>query len=273
MTAAPVAARDRALRDWYRLNSRPLPWRTTRHPWPILVSEVMSHQTQITRVVPAYERFLDRFPNPGELAGADLAEVLRLWDGLGYQRRAVNLWRTAAIVADGGWPEDVAGLSRLPGVGPYTAAAVACFAFGAPVAAVDTNLRRVVGRWIGRPVLANESLDELVDGHDPAGWNQAIMDLGATVCRPASPDCAACPVSDWCADPTVYVAPPRQTPYEGSVRQARAAILKALARGEQMRVPDSGTVAAEAMQALAAEGLVASRGDLIHLADQAGLIG
>ena len=225
--------RNRALLAWYDTSRRSLPWRTAQpEPWAVLVSEVMAQQTQLTRVIPAFEAFMERFPTPGLLAEAELAEVLELWGGLGYQRRAINLRRTATIVAERGWPTDVAGLRSLPGVGPYTAAAIACFAFGLAVPAVDTNLRRVLSRWSGEPldgVALDEQAELLLDRKRPSAWNQAIMDLGATICRPRSPSCTECPVQAWCTDPAAYVPPPRQSRYEGSVRQARAAILKALA--------------------------------------------
>jgi len=227
-----AAERTRALLDWYRDNGRDLPWRATSDPWAILVSEVMSQQTQISRVVPAWTAFMDRFPTPAELAGADRGELITLWAGLGYQRRAINLQRAADAIHRSGWPPDVAGLMQLPGVGPYTAAAVACFAFGVPVAAVDTNVKRILSRWRGEPLSGpalSEAADaELPDGH-AADWGQALMDLGAMVCRPRNPLCDDCPAEDWCTDPGVYEAPPRQSTYEGSVRQARAAILKTLA--------------------------------------------
>lgn len=254
---------NRALLGWYRDNARPLPWRSTRRPWPILVSEVMSQQTQISRVVPAWERFMARFPEPGDLAVADVAEALELWAGMGYQRRVLNLRRAAAVIAAEGWPTTADGLRALPGVGPYTAAAVACFAFGEVVPAVDTNLRRVVSRWEGRP-LAGDRLTAVagqrLDRADPVAWNQAVMDLAATLCRPRNPGCRDCPVTTWCADPTVYVAPPRQSPYQGSVRQARAAVLKRLASHGPQSVEslphtlglDPGTVA-RALGALARE--------------------
>lgn len=227
-----VAERTRALLDWYREHRRDLPWRATSDPWAILVSEVMSQQTQISRVVPAWTTFMERFPTPGDLARADRGELITLWAGLGYQRRAINLQRTARIVAESGWPSGVAGLMQLPGVGPYTAAAVACFAFGEPVPAVDTNLRRIMSRWSGQP-LAGSELEEAavaeLPGAAAADWIQAVMDLGAIVCRPRNPACEACPVEQWCASPDVYVPPPKQSRYEGSVRQARAAVLKTLA--------------------------------------------
>ncbi len=225
---------NQALTAWYHHTNRPVPWRTLTDPWPILVSEVMAQQTQLSRVIPAWERFMARFPDPAKLADAEVAELIELWAGLGYQRRALNLRRAATEIAAQGWPTTAAGLVSLPGIGPYTAAAVACFAFGEPVPAIDTNLRRVLSRWEGRP-LTGAALTEAawrnLDRNRPATWNQAVMDLGATVCRPAEPRCDVCPVHEWCADPSVYVPPPRQSRYEGSVRQARAAVMKALAGG------------------------------------------
>jgi A/G-specific adenine glycosylase len=176
MDAAPLL-------DWYAGVARPLPWRETTDPYAILVSEVMLQQTQAARVVPYYERWLAAFPDARALAGAEPAEVLRLWSGLGYNRRALNLQRAAAHVARHGWPDD---LQELPGVGPYTAAAVGSFAFGREVAAVDTNWRRVEARHGSAPAPT-----PLV--------NQAMMELGATVCSARAPRCGACPVSATCA--------------------------------------------------------------------------
>jgi len=242
----------------------------------VLVSEVMAQQTQISRVVPAFEAFLKRFPQPEDLAAADLGELLSMWGGLGYQRRAIRLREAALVVVSTGWPRTSAGLRDLPGVGPYTAAAVACFAFGEAVPAVDTNLRRVLSRWTGEPLQArrlDEIAAELLDRGRPATWNQAIMDLGATVCTPRSPDCPACPVSEWCSDPGVYVAPPRQSRYEGSVRQARARILKTLAGHGPLEVAVLAELVDgdadrfdQALAALMGESIVIEVGDRIGLA-------
>lgn len=271
-----AAERTRALLDWYRDNGRDLPWRATSDPWAILVSEVMSQQTQISRVVPAWTAFMDRFPTPAELARADRGELITLWAGLGYQRRAINLQRAAEEIHRSGWPTDVAGLMQLPGVGPYTAAAVACFAFGVPVAAVDTNVKRILSRWRGEPLSGpalSEAADaELPDGH-AADWGQALMDLGAMVCRPRNPLCDSCPAEDWCTDPGVYEAPPRQSTYEGSVRQARAAILKTLANHSPASVDriaeatglDRATIAAAAA-ALERESTIDRSAGLLSLA-------
>lgn len=226
----------------------------------------MSQQTQIARVIPAWRRFLERYPTPHELAGADRTELIRLWDGLGYQRRAFNLQRAAEVIDHRGWPTDVDALSQLPGVGPYTAAAVACFAFDVPVPAVDTNLKRILSRWHGTMLegeqLAYVASDEMA-GADAPAWNQALMDLGAKICRPRKPNCDACPVQSWCADPSVYKPPTRQSRYLGSVRQARAAVVKQLARAprsEESQLAsivglDASTVAT-AVSALEAEQII-----------------
>ncbi len=270
-----AADRTRALLEWYRRHGRDLPWRETSDPWAILVSEVMSQQTQISRVIPTWSAFMERFPTPADLAGADLSELITLWAGLGYQRRAVNLHRTARIVATSGWPSDVDGLEQLPGVGPYTAAAVACFAFGEAVPAVDTNLKRILSRWRGEP-LAGVALREAAAVEFPpahaSDWTQALMDLGATVCRPKNPACDVCPVEDWCIDPGVYQPPPRQSAYEGSLRQARAAVLRTVARDGAMPVEslsersgiDKGRVET-AIASLVADGTVQRHDGLVSI--------
>src|SRR3954469_18813699 len=162
---------DELLAEWFRRNGRDLPWRQTRDPYAILVSEVMLQQTQVARVVPRYLRWLERWPTVGALAAAEAADVLREWQGLGYNRRALNLQRAARAVAAGGWPDD---LTSLPGVGEYTAAAVTCFAFGRPVLPVDVNVRRVLER-------TGSAFDYRCA--------QALMDLGATVCIARVPRC------------------------------------------------------------------------------------
>jgi A/G-specific adenine glycosylase len=207
---AGLSARQRrsvqdALLAWYRTAARPLRIRTTREPWPVLVAEVMAQQTQIARVELSWTAFLERFPTPSTLADATPADVLRAWAGLGYNRRALNLQRAArAIVVDhaGRVPDSVEALERLPGVGPYTARAVAALAYGRPVAAVDTNVRRVLGRLVGQPMTARQlqaMADGLVAREDPATWTHASMELGATVCRASRPLCGTCPLERWCA--------------------------------------------------------------------------
>src|SRR3954451_7710246 len=168
------------LLDWYGRNMRPLPWRETRDPYAILVSEVMAQQTQIDRVLPRWHAWLERWPTVESLAAASLGDVILAWQGLGYNRRAVSLHRAAQRVAESGWPED---LTELPGVGPYTAAAVGNFAFGRDVLPVDVNVRRVQER-------TRESFD--------ASCAQALFDLGATVCVARIPRCGACPLAEHC---------------------------------------------------------------------------
>lgn len=267
--------RDVLLLEWYDANARNLPWRDTSDPWAILISEVMAQQTQIARVVPAWTEFLDRYPTPVDLAGSDRAELIRLWAGLGYQRRAINLQRAAEIIATDGWPSDIDGLRRLPGVGPYTAAAVGCFAFGWAVPAIDTNLKRILSRWHGEALNAGSltrAAAAALAMDRPSDWNQAMMDLGALICRPHNPHCDLCPVSTHCKDPSIYEPPARQTRYQGSVRQARAAILRTLAeRGEVSEVELTAAIGVPttqvetALEALEAESLIARPSGMVSL--------
>ena len=182
------------LLDWYAAHGRDLPWRRTRDPYRILVSEVMLQQTQVARVVPRYEAWVERWPDPAALAAAPVADVLREWVGLGYNRRALRLREAAAVVAADGWPED---LLTLPGVGPYTAAALGSFAFGRHEVALDTNLRRVLERTGGLEPPPGAS----------CAFNNAVMDLGATICTARRPDCPGCPLRAGC--PSAGVAPAR----------------------------------------------------------------
>lgn len=226
--------RNGALLAWYGSTGRDLPWRGTRHPYPILVSEVMLQQTQVQRVIPFFERFLTRFPTVESLAAAPLAEVLAAWNGLGYNSRAQRLHAAAGRIVEDGWPDDVTGLESLPGVGPYTARAVACFALGHTVVPVDTNIRRVLSRWHGEP-LAGSALQAIADqdanGSAASAWTQAVMDLASGLCKPRSPQCTACPVTSWCAGPDVYVPPVPQARFEGSARQLRGALIRRLVAG------------------------------------------
>jgi A/G-specific adenine glycosylase len=231
----------------------------------------MLQQTQAGRVVEPYERFIARFPDPTSLAAAPTADVLSFWMGLGYNTRALRLKEAARLILEHGWPTTAAELQSLPGVGPYTAAAVACFAFGEQVAAVDTNLRRVLSRWVGRPLEGSDLLrtaEELVAAGDAIDWNQAVMDLGATICRP-SPDCEACPVADWCEDPSIYEPPRPQSRFEGSVRQARGAILRALVERDAVsidRIRDSVPLADDAIAALVDEQVIVESDGRLSLA-------
>jgi A/G-specific adenine glycosylase len=221
---------------WYSQNGRDLPWRKTRDPYAILVSEVMLQQTQVERVVPRYLAWLERWPTPAALAAAPAGDVIREWQGLGYNRRALNLHRAAKHVAAHGWPDD---LTELPGVGPYTAAAVGNFAFGRDVLPVDVNIGRVQER-------TGESFD--------ASCAQALFDLGATVCLARIPRCEVCPLAADCPSRGSRYEPLRkQSRFEGSFRQRRAAALRAVAAGEQ---PSDG----EALVSLARDGLVVLAG-------------
>jgi A/G-specific adenine glycosylase len=219
---------------WYRGHGRPLNFRTRRDPYAVLVSEVMAQQTQIARVEPAWAAFLAAFPTIESLAGAPVVDVLRAWRGLGYNRRALNLRRAAQVVVTrhgGVVPEDVAALRELPGVGPYTARAVAAIAFGRPEAPVDTNVRRVLGRvragWAGLPGPELQAVaDELVPAGRAGEWTHALMDIGAVFCRPRSPRCETCPVRPWCvaaATPAAPAADPAEPATADPVTPAAAA--------------------------------------------------
>jgi A/G-specific adenine glycosylase len=205
--AIPPALRDTLL-AWYDLTGRALAFRSTADPYAVLVSELMAQQTQARRAADAWIAWMRRWPTVADLAAASVADVLRAWAGLGYNRRAVNLHRAAQVIVArhvGVVPSTVAGLESLPGVGPYTARAVAAIAFRAPVGAVDTNVRRVLGRIAaGGPdaytAADMQSLADAVIPRDrPDAWTHALMDLGARLCRPARPQCADCPVIAWCS--------------------------------------------------------------------------
>jgi A/G-specific adenine glycosylase len=224
------------LLDWYATHRRALPWRETRDPYALLVSEVMLQQTQAARVVPYYEAFLARFPTAAALAAAPPRDVLEAWSGLGYNRRALRLQAAARVVADHGWPDD---LTQLPGVGPYTAAAVGSFAWDRDQAALDTNARRVIERFDGTSytgaALARRAAELLPAGR-AADFNQAMMELGATVCRPRAARCGDCPVRGGCATRAAggpVPAPRRRGAerFEDSDRWARGRIVAALLAG------------------------------------------
>jgi len=225
-----------ALLAWYRAVARPLRIRSTREPWPVLVAEVMAQQTQIARVDAAWVAFMARFPTPLALAQASAADVLRAWAGLGYNRRALALQQAARCIVEehgGAVPGSVDALEALPGVGAYTARAVAALAFGQPVAAVDTNVRRVMGRLLGRslpPRALQAAADALVPSADAATWTQASMELGATICQARRPDCRACPVRRWCAS-VDSLADPGFTPRRDSDRSDRAGRTPSATRG------------------------------------------
>jgi A/G-specific adenine glycosylase len=218
---------------WFRAHERHLPWRRIRDPYRVLVSEVMLQQTQVPRVIPRYLAWIERWPTVDALAAAPRHEVIRAWQGLGYNRRAVNLHRAAQRVAADGWPKD---LTELPGVGEYTAAAVRRFALGEPVLPVDTNVRRVLDRTGGE------------FGPQAA---EALMDLGATVCLARIPRCEICPLAEQCPSRGGRYEPMRkQSRFEGSFRQRRARTLQLVAAGRATGLD------ADAVSSLAKDGLV-----------------
>ena len=207
----------RAIAAWHVTTRRDLPVRRATEPWPILVAEVMSQQTRIERIGPAWERFVGLWPGPRELAAAETRDLLRAWAGLGYNRRALALREAARTIVrehDGRVPGTVDELGRLPGIGPYTARAVAASAFGVPVAPLDVNVRRVVGRVVGEalpPGRLQDSADGLVSRDDPRAWVDAVMDLAATVCTARAPRCAACPLAGMCRSAGSIAEPVRAT--------------------------------------------------------------
>src|SRR5215210_1854835 len=232
---------QRALLAWFDSHQRDLPWRRTDDPYAILVSEVMLQQTQVERVVPRYLRWLERWPSASALASAQRADVILEWQGLGYNRRAVNLHWAAQHVAADGWPDD---LTELPGVGAYTAAAIRNFAFGEAVLPVDTNVRRVQERT--RTSFAPECA-------------QALFDLGATICLARIPRCGVCPLAPECPSRGRRYEPLRkQSRFEGSFRQRRAEALRLVTDGRQ---PDDEA----AVAALARDGLVEVQDGAVRL--------
>jgi A/G-specific adenine glycosylase len=225
---------EELLLAWFAEHGRELPWRGTRDPYAILVSEVMLQQTQVARVVPRYREWLERWPTVESLAAASPADAIRAWQGLGYNRRGLALHRAARVIAEQGWPDD---LTELPGVGPYTAAAIGNFAFGRPVLPVDVNVGRVLSRSGGEfgPATA-----------------QALFDLGATVCVARLPRCNDCPLAAGCPSAgRRFEAERKQGPFEGSFRQRRAQLLRLVAVAPQPVGRDP-----EALASLVADGLV-----------------
>ena len=234
---------------WFACHARDLPWRAPgTTPWSVLVSEIMLQQTPVARVVPAHQEWLARWPTPAALAAEPAGEAVRQWGALGYPRRALRLHQTAGILTarhGGAVPADVDALLALPGIGPYTASAVASFAFGQRHAVLDTNVRRVLARLVAgraRPAVAlstaERRLAESLLPVEPAAaarWSVAVMELGALVCSAASPSCAVCPVARECAwraaghpeEPAGH-SPGRAQRYDGTDRQCRGRLLAVL---------------------------------------------
>ncbi len=276
-----ASARHDLVLRWWEAEHRDLPWRATRDPWAVLVCEVMAQQTQVARVAARWGAFLERFPTAAACAAAPAAEVVRLWSGLGYNRRALALHACATAVVEhhgGRLPTDVDALLALPGIGPYTARAVAVFAHELDHGIVDTNTARVLARWAGRPLRARE-VQEAADAAVPAGrawaWNQALLDLGATVCTRREPACGACPVRRRCAwaaagrpapDPADGTAGVSggQSRFHGSDRQGRGRLVEALRSApvpaarvaHVMGWPDDAARAERVAATLVADGLV-----------------
>jgi A/G-specific adenine glycosylase len=233
-----------ALLAWFGEHARDLPWRRTRDSYAVLVSEVMLQQTQVPRVIPRYLEWIARWPTVEALAAAPLHGVICAWQGLGYNRRAVNLHRAAQIVAAKGWPED---LTELPGVGDYTAAAVRRFAFGEAVLPIDTNIRRVLERTGGE------------FGPEAA---EALMDLGATVCLARVPRCGECPLAAACPSRGSRYEPLRkQSRFEGSFRQRRATALRLVAT----RARPVDRFEGDVVESLVRDGLVEIDGARVRL--------
>ncbi len=227
---------ERLLLEWFEVHGRDLPWRETRDPYAILVSEVMLQQTQVVRVLPRYRSWLEHWPTSDALAAASSADVIREWQGLGYNRRALNLQRAARYVARNGWPAELTGL---PGVGPYTAAAIRCFAFEEDVLPVDVNVGRIQRR---------------TRGAFSSSAAHALMDLGATICLARVPRCDQCPLASHCPSRGIREKPARkQGPFEGSFRQRRATTLRVVA-GAPHPITELDD---EAVRSLERDGLVA----------------
>jgi A/G-specific adenine glycosylase len=274
-----------AVLDWFAGARRDLPWRDVDDGYAVLVSEIMLQQTQVSRVLPLYEAFLKRWPTATALAAASRADVLRAWQGLGYNRRAVALHRAAAVVVSdhgGVVPDDFDALRRLPGVGEYTARAILAFAFDHDVAPVDTNIRRVLCRAVVGAPLRGRELQALADNVMPLGhgrdWSAALMDLGATFCT-SRPRCGECPLAPACAwrgrgdDPAaVERSPSSPVPFVGSTRYHRGRLLDALRSGPLERagvtaaalLDDHGR-AQDLAAGLVSDGLAEWHGDELRL--------
>ena len=273
--------------QWYEKAARPLPWRATEcSPWGVLVSEVMLQQTQVDRVIPVWQAWLDRWPRPADLAAAPLDEVLRHWGRLGYPRRARWLWQAAQRITEafgGEVPSDEHQLRQLPGIGAYTAAAVCAFAFGQGTVVLDTNVRRVLARVLHGQAFPVPHITQaeraaaaaLLPEHHPARWSVAVMELGALVCTAQRPACERCPLVTVCAwraadYPTPSVRRRSQAAYRGSDREARGAILDRLRNAPANAVELMAAVTEpdrleRALTSLTRDGLITASDGRYHL--------
>ena len=237
---------------WWDSEKRDLPWRATRDPWAILVSEFMLQQTQASRVVAKYHIFLKRFPNPISCANSNPGEVIELWSGLGYNRRAINLYQSAKKIAEkhqGVVPHKLSTLIDLPGIGNYTARAILAFSYEQDVAVVDVNVKRVLSRLKGRPLSTKEA-QSIADQNLPKGegwrWNQAMIEIGATICTARKTHCSNCPFKANCnwtkdqtaPDPAIAMGRKKLERFEGSDRQGRGKLISAL-RNEPVMEKDA----------------------------------
>ena len=291
ISADMIASFRTLLPPWAEAVRRDLPWRRTRDPWAIVVSEVMLQQTQVARVIPKWEAFLGTFPTVTACASAPQSDVVRMWEGLGYHRRAVNLHRLAIAVEtlhDGSLPSSLDDLMALPGIGPYTARALLAFAFEDDAAVVDTNVGRIVARAMTGRACSAAQAQSIADALSPPGrswqWNQGMLDLGALVCTKRRPNCGECPVATICAwhrsgeqtDPAVGSAAVSrgQSRFEGSNRQGRGRLLAALREGPvghadlgiEMGWPTDHPRAVRVAASLVGDGLVRYVGDQFVLA-------
>jgi A/G-specific adenine glycosylase len=287
--AGKIARVQSALLEWYAREGRDLPWRRTRDPYAVLVAEVMLQQTQVERVIPKWHAWLARFPGFAELASASRADAVRAWQGLGYNLRAVRLHGIAQqVVQDygGRLPGRVEDLLGLKGIGRYTAGAVACFAFEQPVAMVDTNVRRVVGR-VFRSDQPDALAEVLVPGEAAYAWNQALMDLGATVCTARRPMCLVCPLRSECGAagrgrevreaPSAYLVARERAAAAGRARRGRVVdLLRDVPPGRWIELAELGATLdppeppprlARVVERLAEDGLLVTQGTRVRLAD------
>jgi A/G-specific adenine glycosylase len=280
-----------ALLSWWERNGRDLPWRRTRDPWAVLVSETMLQQTQVPRVETRFVQFLDEFPTPAACAAKPAGDVVKAWAGLGYNSRALRLHQCAVAVVErhgGALPDDLDALLALPGIGPYTARAILVFAFERDIGLVDTNAGRFLSRAGAGRAVGRKEAQALADSLVPPGrgwaWGQAVFDLGALVCTKRAPKCDVCPILRSCAWAEAGFPPPDpvigsagisggQSTFEGSDRQGRGRLVDALRAGPVdladlpavMGWPDDALRAGRVADTLVRDGLAVADGDLLRL--------